>query len=44
MDTNALGKARLVKLEVDAVGALAGVGSVVRLLSDLQDAVDHSNR
>ena len=44
VDTYVLEKARLVMLEVDAVGALAEVGSEVMLLSDHQNVVAHSNR
>ena len=41
--TYVLEKARLVTLEVDAVGALAEVDSEVMLSSDLQNVVAHSN-
>ena len=41
MGTCVLGKARLVTLEGDAVGALAEVDSAVMLLSDPQDVVAH---
>ena len=44
MGTCVLGKARLVTLEGDAVGALAEVDSAVMLLSDLQNVVAHWNR
>ena len=44
MGTYVLGKARLVTLEGDAVGALAEVDSAVMLLSDPQDVVAHWNR
>ncbi len=44
MDTYVLEKARLVTLEVDAVGALVEVGSEVMLSLDLQYVVAHSNR
>ena len=46
VDTYVFEKARLVMLEVDAVGALAEAGSEVMLLSDRQhqNVVAHSNR
>ena len=44
MGTNVLGRAGLVMLGGDAVGALAEVDSAVMLLSDRQDVVAHWNR